>query len=559
MKLAAILTHWRRRPVILFLLAFLSGAATVQLLDQEITSDDVRSGAKIMGLEFTDAEIDSLLPALTNFREDYTSLRKIDLPNSASPSLYFNPLPPDFRAPTEQQPIEFSDPGAVKLPDDRQQLAFYTVRELAALLKSRQITSTELTGFFIDRLKKHDPLLHCVITVTEQKAMEQAARADAEIAAGNYRGLLHGIPYGAKDLLAAEGYKTTWGAMPYKDQQLEYDATVIQKLEEAGAVLTAKLTMGALAMGDVWYGERTRNPWDPESGSSGSSAGSASAVAAGLLPFAIGTETLGSIVSPSTVCGTTGLRPTFGRVSRHGAMALSWSMDKIGPICRSAEDCAIVFQAIIGPDGKDLSVTDHPFNFQPDNLSNRQLKVGYDTAAFNRNYGFKAQDQATLKKLEAMGYELVPIGLPEMPDIGFMLTVEAAAAFDELTRSGQDDLLVRQTRNAWPNLFRRARFVPAVEYIQASRARSLLIAEMAKVFEQVDLYVHPSWASRSLRITNYTGHPCVVLPNGFQENGRPTSISFTGRLYDEGTIVGVAQAYQNATEFDDLHPILEDR
>ncbi|PHN01456.1 amidase [Flavilitoribacter nigricans DSM 23189 = NBRC 102662] len=539
-------------------LAFLTGGFSVQYFSAEITAEDARSSAKIMGLEFTDAEIDSLLPALEGFREDYISLRKKELPNSVSPALYFNPLPPDFVTPTEQNAVSFSDPGEVKLPADRSELAFYTVRQLAALLKSQQITSTELTKFFIERLKAYDPTLHCVITITEEKALQQAAKADAEIQAGNYRGLLHGIPYGAKDLLAAEGYKTTWGAMPYKEQQLDYDATVVQKLEEAGAVLTAKLTMGALAMGDVWYGERTRNPWDPESGSSGSSAGSASAVAAGLLPFAIGTETLGSIVSPSTVCGTTGLRPTYGRVSRHGAMALSWSMDKIGPICRSAEDCAVVFQAIAGPDGKDLSVTDYPFNYQADYPANRKLKVGYDQAAFERDYGFKEQDQASLKVLEDLGYELVPIELPEMPDIGFLLSVEAAAAFDELTRSGQDELLVRQTRNAWPNLFRRARFVPAVEYIQANRVRTQLVADMAKVFEEVDLYVHPSWASRSLRITNYTGHPCVVLPNGFQENGRPTSISFTGKLYDEGTIVGVAQAYQNATEFEDQHPALKD-
>lgn len=557
MKLNSYYKQWHRYPLPFIILAFFTGASTVHFWTADITSDDVRSNAKIMGLEFTDPEIDSLLPALENFREDYASLRENEFPNSLSPALYFNPLPPDYEAPKEQRAITFSDPGEVKLPEDREELAFYTVRQLAALIKSRQITSTELTTFFLERLRRYDPTLHCVITLTEELALKQAAQADAEIAAGNYRGLLHGIPYGAKDLLAAQGYKTTWGAMPYKEQQLQYDATVIQKLEEAGAVLTAKLTMGALAMGDVWYGERTRNPWNPETGSSGSSAGSASAVAAGLLPFALGTETLGSIVSPSTVCGTTGLRPTFGRVSRHGAMALSWSMDKIGPICRSAEDCAVVFQAILGPDGKDLSIQDFPFNYQADYTANRRLKVGYDQAAFERDYRFKEQDQATLKKLEELGYELVPIELPEMPDIGFLLSVEAAAAFDELTRSSQDDLLVRQTRNAWPNLFRRARFVPAVEYIQANRLRSKLIVDMAQVFDRVDLYVHPSWAGRSLRITNYTGHPCVVVPNGFQEDGRPTSISFTGKLYDEGTIVGVAQAFQNATGFDEQHPDLE--
>lgn len=558
MKFSHFFRHWQQRPFLFLFVAFITGASTVHYLDLDITAADVRSSAKIMGLKFTDAEVDSLLPALEGFREDYDSLRAISLPNRVSPALVFNPLPPGFQPETDQKPVSFGQPGTLTVPENREALAFYTVRQLAELLESKQITSTELTEFFLARLKKFDVKLHCVITLTEDLALEQAARADAEIAAGNYKGILHGIPYGAKDLFSVKGYPTTWGAMPYKDQELDYDATVIQRLEAAGAVLTAKLTMGALAMGDVWYGERTRNPWDPESGSSGSSAGSASAVAAGLLPFALGTETLGSIVSPSTVCGTTGLRPTFGRVSRYGAMALSWSMDKIGPICRSAEDCAIVFQAIYGPDQKDRSVLDLPFNYQADYPSNRKLKIGYDQTAFDRDYGFKQQDKAVLAQLETLGYELVPIELPELPEIGFLLSVEAAAAFDELTRSDRDDLLVRQTRNAWPNLFRRARFVPAVEYIQANRVRSELISAMAAVFADIDLYVHPSWASRSLRITNYTGHPCVVVPNGFQENGRPTSISFTGKLYDEGTIIGVAQAFQNTTDFDDRHPVLKD-
>lgn len=528
----------------------------MRFFNEEITADDARAAARIMGLEFTDQEIDSLLPTLTDYRESYGKLREIALSNSVSPALYFNPLPADYKSTTRQEPVSFSDPGPVELPVNLDELAFYTVRQLAALVKSRKISSVELTRFFLNRLKRYDPTLQCVITYTEELAMQQAARADAEIAAGKYRGLLHGIPYGAKDLLAAKDYKTTWGAKPYEEQQLPYDATVVRKLEEAGAVLVAKLTMGALARGDVWFGGQTRNPWDPESGSSGSSAGSASAVAAGLLPFAIGTETMGSIISPSTVCGVTGLRPTFGRVSKYGAMALSWSMDKIGPLCRSAEDCAVVFDAIRGGDGKDLSVSDMPFNYQPSFKNNHRLKVGYDTSAFNREYPFKTQDQAVLDQLRKLGYELVPMDLPEMPDITFVLSVEAAAAFDELTRSGRDELLVRQTRNAWPNSFRQARFIPAVEYIQANRVRTQLIADMAKVFEEVDLYVHPSWASRSLRITNYTGHPCVVVPNGFQENGRPTSISFTGRLYEEGTLIGIAQAFQDATDFDEQHPVL---
>ncbi|MCB0628531.1 MAG: amidase [Saprospiraceae bacterium] len=557
MKRIPFLPRWQKQPFLIIALAFLAGASAVQLFQEAITSDDAQAQAKIMGLEFTDAEIDSLLPSLEGFRNDYSSLRTNEITNSLSPALYFQPIPPDYENHTEQAPLSFSDQGAVELPVDREALAYYSVHQLAALIRTKKITSVELTRFFLERLKKYDPILHCVISYTEDLAMEQAARADREIAAGKYRGILHGIPYGAKDLLAARNYKTTWGAMPYKEQSFDYDATVIRKLEEAGAVLTAKLTLGALARGDVWYGEKTRNPWDPSTGSSGSSAGSASSVSAGLLPFAIGTETMGSIVSPSTTCGVTGLRPTFGRVSRYGAMALSWSMDKIGPICRSAEDCAAVFAAILGPDGKDLSVSDYPFNYQSEYVSNRRLRLGYDSSAFARQYPFKAQDSTALESLRSLGYELVPIELPEMPDIRFILSVEAAAAFDELTRSGRDDLMVRQTQNAWPNAFRQARFIPAVEYIQANRLRSQLIVDMAKVFDEVDLYVHPSWASRSLRITNFTGHPCIVVPNGFQENGRPTSISFTGKLFDEGTLIGVAQAFQNATGFDDEHPVLK--
>ncbi|MDX1942391.1 MAG: amidase [Saprospiraceae bacterium] len=503
---------------------FVAGAFTGRyFLAEEITADDARSAAKIAGLEFTQSEIDSLLPDLKNFRESYVANRKTELPNALSPVLLFNPLLPGMTIDQAQKPVVFSNPGKVSLPKNREELAFYSVRQLAELIRNKQITSTELTKFFIDRLKKHDPKLHCVVTMTEDLALAQAKRADEEIAKGKYRGLLHGIPYGAKDLLAKKGYKTTWGAAPYKDQSFDDDATVITKLEDAGAVLVAKLTLGALAMGDVWFGGMTRNPWDIETGSSGSSAGSASAVAAGLLPFAIGTETLGSIVSPSTTCGTTGLRPTFGHVSKYGAMALSWSMDKIGPITRTVEDCAIVFNAIYGPDGKDLSVIKAPFNYNI-KFDTKKLKIGYVKSAFEGNYPFKTQDSIALEKIKELGYKLVPIELPEVPNIRFLLTAEAAAAFDDLTLSNKDDLMVRQGRNAWPNTFRSARFIPAVEYIKANRLRLQLMMDMQKVFEQVDVYLHPSFSSNSLLITNLTGHPCVVMPNGFRNNGRPTSI-----------------------------------
>lgn len=537
-------------------LIFFAGAFTGRyFLAEEITANDARSAAKIMGLDLSNSEIDSLVSSLEGFRSDYVANRERDIPNNLSPALTFNPLPPGMIIDQEQKPIVFSHPGKVTLPKNRDELAFYTVRELAELIRTRQITSVELTKFFIERLKQYDPKLHCVVTLTEDLALQQARRADTELAQGIYRGLLHGIPYGAKDLLTVQGYKTTWGAMPYKDQSFEYDATVIKKLEAAGAVLCAKLTLGALAMGDTWFGGMTRNPWDIETGSSGSSAGSASAVSAGLLPFAIGTETLGSIVSPSTVCGTTGLRPTFGRVSKYGAMALSWSMDKIGPITRSVEDAAIVFDAIRGSDQRDLSVIDAPFNYNA-NSDTKKLSVGYLKSAFDRNYPFKTQDSIALAKMQELGYELVPIELPEVPNIRFILTAEAAAAFDELTRSNEDDLLVRQGRNAWPNTFREARFIPAVEYIQANRLRSQLIAEMQRVFEEVDVYINPSWGSSSLLITNLTGHPCVVMPNGFRDNGTPTSITFTGKLFGEAELLSLAKAWQDATDYHKQHPEL---
>ena len=394
-----------------------------------------------------------------------------------------------------------------------------------------------------------------MVTLTEELALEQAARADAEIAAGNYRGPLHGIPYGAKDLLAVKSYPTTWGATPYKEQVVDSDATVIRKLEEAGAVLVAKLTLGALARGDVWFGGKTRNPWNTEQGSSGSSAGPGSTVAAGLVPFAIGSETLGSIVSPATRNGVTGLRPTFGRVSRAGAMALSWSMDKLGPMCRSVEDCALVFDAIRGPDGLDQTVVDLPFNYNYD-VDLSSLRIGYYQSAFEADYSNHDRDAAVLDVLRDLGAELIPIELPDFPvsELIFVLRAESGAAFDELTLSNRDDLLVRQTRNSWPNVFRSARFIPAVEYIQANRARYVLIQKMATVMDQVDVYVSPSFGGDNLRLTNLTGHPCVVLPNGFNDRGSPTSITFMGGLYDEATLLAVARAYQEATDWHRQHP-----
>jgi Asp-tRNA(Asn)/Glu-tRNA(Gln) amidotransferase A subunit family amidase len=541
--------------------SFLLGAfVNADDAEKPITSDMVEVAARIFDLDFTPAERDSMLGNLNSARTNYEALRKIDLPNDIAPALYFNPLPAGFNMPTGPSTFTASTAGKITLPTNRDDLAYYTVGELGHLIRTKQISSVELTQFFLNRLKTYDPRLHCVITLTEDLALSQARRADAELKAGKYRGPLHGIPYGAKDLLAKKGYKTTWGAMPYKDQTLDLDATVIQKLEAAGAVLCAKMTLGALAMGDVWFGGMTRNPWNLNAGSSGSSAGSASSVSAGLLPFAIGTETLGSIVSPSTVCGTTGLRPTFGRVSRHGAMALSWSMDKIGPITRSVEDCALVFNAIYGPDGHDPTVMAAPFRYAP-LTTLKGMRVGYVKKAFESNYPNRANDSLTLQTLRTLGAELVPFDLPTGVPAGrisFLLSVEAAASFDELTRSGRDDLLVRQTKNSWPNSFRSARFVPAVEYIQANRARTKLINDMAAQLKAstIDVYVSPAYAGGNLTLTNLTGHPCVVLPNGFTPQNTPTSITFMGQLFEEGKVLAVAKAYQDATQWHKKHPVL---
>ncbi|MFA4948623.1 MAG: amidase [Candidatus Krumholzibacteriia bacterium] len=520
-----------------------------------IAKEEIVGAEKIVGLDFTQAERDSMLQDLIDNLQSYLTLRGVAISNAVPPALQFNPIPVGLKIEKEERRFVASKARKLERPANLEDLAFWSVRDLAELVRTKKVSSMELTKMYLERLKKYGPKLECVVTLTEERSLEHAKRADEEIAAGKYRGLLHGIPYGAKDLLAVKGYRTTWGAMPYKDQVIDEDATVIKKLDDAGAVLVAKLTMGALAWGDVWYGGMTRNPWSLEQGSSGSSAGSVSATAAGLVAFAIGTETWGSIVSPSTRCGATGLRPTYGRVSRTGAMALSWSMDKIGPICRTVEDCAIVFDAIRGADGIDQTLIDAPFNYDP-KVNLKKLRIGYLKKLFEEDYENKTNDAATLAKLREFGCELVPVELPDYPvdAIAFILSAEAAAAFDELTRSGRDDLMVRQTRDAWPNVFRASRFIPAVEYIQANRLRYLIIQDMQKL--DVDVYLSPSFGGSNLLLTNLTGHPCVVLPNGFDEKGCPTSVTFMGRLFGEAALLAVAKAYEDATDFHLKHPPL---
>jgi Asp-tRNA(Asn)/Glu-tRNA(Gln) amidotransferase A subunit family amidase len=525
-----------------------------------ITKETIERAESVIGLQFTEVERDSMIESLEEQRKSYDALRAVPLPNPIPSALQFDPIPTGFAFETEHREPRWSPVSVSSVPKDLEELAFASVRELGEMIRRRMITSEQLTRMYLNRFKKYGPKLECVVTLTEDLALEQARRADREIAAGNYRGPLHGIPYGIKDLLSTKKYKTTWGAMPYKDQVINEDATVVKKLEDAGAVLVAKLTLGALAWGDVWFGGMTRNPWNYDEGSSGSSAGSASATAAGLVAFAIGTETWGSIVSPSTRCGTTGLRPTYGRVSRTGAMALSWSMDKIGPICRTVEDCAIVFNAIIGPDGMDQSLYDAPFNYTAD-VDLKDLRIGFLKTEFDSARTHKAANDSVLAVLQSLGATLVPIELPKrypVSDLAFILSAEAAAAFDELTRSNRDDLLVRQIKNAWPNVFRAARFIPAVEYIQANRIRYLLIQDMQNLMKDINVYVTPSFGGNNLLLTNLTGHPCVVLPHGFTKEGSPTSISFIGRLFDEATILAMAKKFQDATDFHLKRPKLKE-
>jgi len=507
----------------------------------------------LAGLEFTQNERDTLLPGLKVFKGQYDTLRTVALNNSVPVPLYFNPLLPGQTLPTGKDSYRFQE-FPTKRPKNIEECAFYTIGQLAHLIRTRQVTSLELTTMYLERLKRHGPTLECVVTLTEELALKQARRADKNIKAGRYLGPLHGIPYGAKDLLAVPGYKTTWGAMTHKDQVLDETATVVQKLEDAGAVLVAKLTLGALAWGDVWYDGKTRNPWNIEQGSSGSSAGPGSATAAGLVAFAIGSETWGSIVSPATRNGVTGLRPTFGTVSKSGAMALAWSMDKLGPMCRSVDDCALVYSVIKGTDGKDHSVVDVPFQV-PTKKALKSLRIGYIESAF-KDTSTSDNDRAVLDRLRQLGFKLIPIELPEFPtnSLSFLLSVEAAAAFDELTRNNRDDELVRQVKHAWPNTFREARHVPAVEYIQANRARIVLNQKMAELFKNIDIYVAPSFWGDNLLRTNLSGHPCVVLPNGFNKKGSPTSISFMGDLYKDGEVVAVAHVYQRGTGWHKQYP-----
>lgn len=494
-----------------------------------VTPEMIEKAEWVAGVTLTDEQRKEAAKALTSTVRAAASLHKVEITNAVAPAMHFVPNPGQAPSTEGRGKVSLA-PSAANKPDADDDLAFAPLSQLAELIRTKKVSSTELTKLYLARLKKYDPALLCVVTLTEELALKQAAEADKEIAAGKYRGPLHGIPWGAKDLIAYPGFKTTWGAGHYKDQTLEGKATVASRIDDAGAVLAAKTTLGAIAMGDQWFGGMTRNPWNVKVGSSGSSAGSASAVAAGLVGFAIGSETLGSIVSPCTRCGVTGLRPTFGRVSRAGCMALSWSMDKIGPIARSVEDCALIFGVIHGADGKDATAVDRPFHW-PCPKPLKEIRVGYTGSP----------DRDEVKVLKDIGVKLVPIKLPSEIPLGplqTILNVESSAAFDDVGRANVTEGLGR-----WPSTFRHARFVSAVDYLRAQRARTLVMEQMAKAIDGVDLYV----GGNDLVLTNFTGHPTVVLPNGFTKSGSPTALTFTGRLWGETELLAVAKAYQDAT------------
>ncbi|MGH9615278.1 MAG: amidase [Acidobacteriaceae bacterium] len=574
-----------------------------------ITPEMVEQAAALAGVPIAPDQIPMMLDALNQQRDGYASIRALHMANNVAPAYVFDPLPPDATVNTQRQaPIYGNPPSVGNPPINLEELAFATIPKLAEYIRTKKVSSVALTEMYLERLTRFNASLHFLITLTKDRAMTQARAADAEIASGTYRGPLHGIPWGAKDLLAVKGYPTTWGAGGFEHQTFDYDATVVKRLDTAGAVLVAKLSMGALAMGDEWFGGRTLNPWNRRQGSGGSSAGPASATAAGCVAFSIGSETLGSISSPSTRCGVTGLRPTFGFVPRTGAMALSWTMDKLGPICRSVQDCALVMSNIYGPDGKDLSVRNAAFNWDAD-FDWHTLRVGYFASAFEmpkplqeampaglsadqqkkwredyaqrraereRTRYDRTFDLAALDQLKDMGVKLIPVELPNLPYDSMMhlLTAEAAAAFDELTMTGRDKLLTGQGPEDWPNYFRASRVYPAVEYIQANRARTLAIEQMAAIFRIVDIIVTPSGGDQ-LTATNLTGHPAVIQPNGIRGNdapkppridtgdednfggpGTPVSITFLGNLYQDAKLCAFARAYQQATDFFKMHPDL---
>lgn len=583
----------------------------------KITAEMIDAAATIAGVTIAPEYRQMMLDGLNEHARGYQEIYNLHMPNSAAPAFNFDPVLADTKFEIVKRPLRISPAPSIAskgAPKNLEDICFASARELGELVRTKKVSSLALTEMYLERLKRYSSQLLFAITLTEDRALAQAKEADRDLAAGKYRGPLHGLPWGAKDLLAVKGYPTTWGAGGFEEQKFDEDATVVKRLDAAGAVLVAKLTLGALAMDDKWFGGKTRNPWNLLQGSSGSSAGPASATAAGCVAFSIGSETLGSISSPSTRCGCTGLRPTFGFVPRTGAMALSWTMDKLGPICRTVEDCALVLHAIYGPDGGDRTVKPAAFNWDAQ-LDWKKLRVGYLKSDFEtprerfqpppaskpesemtpeekkradeqkeRREQYRARaaydrrfNDAALAAIAKMGVTMEPVEIPKFPygSITPLLDAEAAAAFDELTRSGRDKLLTGQGEGDWPNTFRTARFIPAVEYLQANRARLLAMEAVAKAWAGYDVIVVPT-NSQQLVVTNLTGHPAVIVPNGFRGDdappaikdetgqipgdyggpGTPVSLTFLGQLYGEAKALAFARAYQDATDFHLEHPKL---
>jgi len=561
---------------------------------QKISLEMVKDALALTGLPFTDAEATNLVNTANNNLATYDRLRNFHIPLDVSPPYHFSALVPGITPNKNREPFVLSKAPSVKKPTNMDDIAFLPLRHLAEMVRTKQVSSVELTKMYLDRLHRYQPKLNFVVTFLDELGMAQAKKADAEIAAGKYKGPLHGIPWGAKDIIAAKGYPTTWGTAPFKDRILEYDASVIEMLRDAGAVLIAKLSTGELAAGDNWFGGQTKSPWDPAQGSSGSSAGPASATAAGCVAFGIGSETSGSILSPSVRCGLAGLRPTFGRVSRYGIMALSWTQDRIGPLVRYAEDAAIVMQAIAKPDGRDMSVSDIPFNWNA-NLDIRKLRVGYIKESFDivTDADTKARNQKVLDTLASLGVtKLIPITVPENVtqnrSIGG-LGVESTAYFDEFRRGGK----MNGSRGGGGA---GTRLTSAVEYLQSQRVRMMMMMDLAKATEAVDVYLvaggpgggggggaaaagrgtppaageaapAPPAAGRGGRggrgdtappatgaaahfgMANLACYPAMNLPNGFNANGSPSSCTIYGRPFNEMEIIAVAKAYQDVAGF----------
>jgi Asp-tRNA(Asn)/Glu-tRNA(Gln) amidotransferase A subunit family amidase len=530
-----------------------------------ITKGMLREAACVAGLNFTDQQLDAMLDGVNKNLPRLADLRKVHLDNSVAPPLYFNPMVAGTKIDRTRRPFRRSTPPRVTRPQNLEDVAFWPVTHLSELVRTKQVTSVELTEMYLARLKKYNPKLLCAVTITEDLALRQARDADSEIVANRYRGPLHGIPWGIKDLASVKGYPTTWGAAPFKNRTIDTDATAVSRLNDAGAVLIAKLATGELALDDIWFAGQTKNPWDLSMGSQGSSAGPGSATSAGLVGFSIGTETGGSIVAPSAICGVTGFRPTFGRVSRHGLMTLSWSLDKTGPMCRSVEDCALVLAAIQGPDNHDLAVQDVPFNWDA-NLDVHKLRVGYLKSAFSDTHQtpqVDANDAAALDKFRRLGFKLIEVELPEHANVDFLAIMwsEANAALRDPIETQPTDL-VRQDRVISQNA---QRLLPAADYLNANRIRTLLMQEMARAMSKVDVYLVPfdyadytpnPVATLNSAVTNLTGHPCVTIPHGFDEKGHPTSLSFIGSLFADAEMLALAMAYQNATDWHLRHPKL---